>query len=319
MNWFSEGRDFYSRDWFNGMQKAYPDRWELTDSSLSCATLVCRHRPENRVVLLVSGGGSDGPWVPGCVGEGMADACVIGAPYTAPNAYAIYQAAKDLDRKQGVLLLYNNFMGDYLNNDMAAELLAMDGVNVCQVPFCDDMGMARGEPRENRGGRAAGALLIKLASRAAREGLPLEEVARLTQKASMRTSTLCVTVDTDTGTAVFGEGFSEEPGFFTRKGATLRQAAADMVRLLTEDLRPGEDEKIFMLVNRLRLTSYSDGYVFAGYLQDELSARFPVQQMRVGSFFNILDRYGFTVTLLCADREIQGFLDETVCTDSFLL
>ena len=92
-----------------------------------------------------------------------------------------------------------------------------------------------------------------------------------------------------------------------------------MIRLLTEDLCPGTDEKIFMLVNRLRLTSYSDGYVFAGYLQDELSTRFPLKQMRVGSFSNILDRYGFTVTLLCADQEIQGLLDETVCTDSFLL
>ena len=319
MNWFSEGRDFYGRDWFNGMQKAYPDRWELTDSSLSSATLVCRHRPENRVVLLVSGGGSDGPWVPGYVGEGMADACVIGAPYTAPNAYAIYQAAKALDQKRGVLLLYNNFMGDYLNNDMAAELLAIDGVNVCQVSFCDDMGMARNEPRENRGGRAAGALLVKLASRAAREGLPLEEVTRLTRKASARASTLCVTVDTDTGNAVFGGGFSEEPGFLTRNGTTLRRIAGDMVRLLTEDLCPGTDEKIFVLVNRLRLTSYSDGYVFAGYLQEELSACYPVMQMRVGSFFNILDRYGFTVTLLCADQEIRGLLDETACTDSFLL
>ena len=74
-----------------------------------------------------------------------------------------------------------------------------------------------------------------------------------------------------------------------------------------------------LLVNRLRLTSYADGYVFAGHLYEELSARFPVLQMRVGAYNNILDLYGFTVSLLCADETVQPYLSGAVSADSFLL
>lgn len=319
MNWFSENRDDYGKNWFAGMQKAYPDRWELMDSTPASATLVSRSRPKDRVAVLVSGGGSDGPWVPGFVGEGLADAAVIGAPYTAPNAYAIYEAAKALDQKRGVLLLYNQFMGDYLNNDMAAELLELEGIAAAQVPFCDDMGTALGEPKENRGGRIGGALLIKLAARAARQGKTLGETARLVRKASGRLSTLSVTVNPETGDATFGTGFSDEPGFLTRPHTSPEKTAEEMIRLLTEDVRPQMEEKILLLVNRLRMTSYADSYIFAGFLYRALSERHPMLQMRVGAYSNILDQYGFTVSLLCADAEMQDLLEGTVSTDSFLL
>lgn len=319
MNWLDEGSVFYGRDWFLGMEKTHPERWELLFSAPSGAALACRRRPEGRVALIVSGGGSDGPWVPGFVGDGLADAAVIGAPYTAPNAYAIYQAAKALDQKRGVLLLYNNFMGDYLNNDMAAELLGLEGIAAEQVAFCDDMGSALGEPRENRSGRSGGALLIRIAAKVAREGKSLRETAALVRRAGERLATLSVTMDPRTGRAEFGKGFSHEPGFLIKENTTLRQTAADMIGMLLEDVRPRAGEKMALLVNRLRLTSYADGYVFAGHLYRELSARFPVLQMRVGAYNNILDLYGFTVSLLCADETVQPYLSGAVSADSFLL
>ena len=319
MNWFGETRDYYGQRWFDGMELAYPERWRRFDSALASATLIKREATPDRVAVVISGGGSDGPWIPGFVGEGLADAAVIGAPYTAPNAYAIYEVSKALGKQKGVLLLYNNFMGDYLNNDMAAELLQLEGYRVEQVACCDDMGMAIGEPKENRGGRLAAPYLIKIAAKAAAQGKSLEEVAALVRKAAARSSTLCVTVDTEDDVVTYGKGFSDEPGFNTREHETPQSAAEETIRLLVDDVQPREGERVCLLVNRMRLTCYADSYIMAGYLHAALSARCPVMQTRVGAYSNILNLYGYTVTLLCADDEIAPYLDGALASDSFMI
>ena len=319
MNWFGDTREYYGERWFKGMELAYPDMWRRFDSAVASATLVKRTPTPDRVAVILSGGGSDGPWIPGYVCEGLADAGVIGAPYSAPNAYAIYLVAKELGKNKGVLLMYNNFMGDYLNNDMAAELLCLEGYDVDVIPICDDMGMAIGESRENRGGRIAVAYMTKLAAAAAKRGQSLAQIGALVRKASNRASTLCACVDVERNTVTYGNGFSGEPGFQVKTDTSLEETAVEMIRLLTEELSPAPGERAYLMVNRMYLTSYADSYIMAGYLHKALSQRMPVQQMRVGAYTNILDHYGFTVTLLCADDEIGGYLDGKVCGDSYML
>ena len=320
MHWFGETRDNYCPLWFKAMEQAFPGRWRALEGQEPSAVLVKREPTPDRVAVIISGGGSNGPFIPGFVGEGLADAAVVGPPYTAPSAYALYEAGKALGREKGVLLLYNNFMGDYLNNDMADELLRLDGYRVEQVLCRDDMGTAIGEPRENRGGRIAIAYLIKIAAKAAAEGKPLEEVARLLRKAEARTSTLCVSVDPLDDRVTYGKGFSDEPGFQTLENANIEGTARETIRLLTEDVRPREGERVYLLVNRMRLTSYSDSFVMAGYLHDALAGRCHLAQMRVGGYVMITDLYGYTVTLLCADDEIAPYLEgEPVSGDGFLL
>ena len=320
MHWFGETRDSYCPQWFDAMERAFPERWRALKGSEPSAVLVKRVPTPDRVAVIISGGGSNGPFIPGFVGEGLADAAVVGPPYTAPSAYALYEAGKALGREKGVLLLYNNFMGDYLNNDMADELLRLDGYRVEQVLCRDDMGTAIGEPRENRGGRIGIAYLIKIAARAAREGRSLEDVAQLLRRAEARTRTLSVCVDPSRDQVTYGKGFSDEPGFLVRENASVAGTAEEIIRMLAEDAQPRPGERAFLLVNRLRLTSYSDSFVMAGYLKDALAARCEVAQMRVGGYMQVTDTYGYTVTLLCADEEIAGCLEgDPVCGDGFLL
>ena len=319
MHWFAETREDYCPRWFRAMAQAFPDRWRALEGQEPSAVLVKRAPTPDRVAVIISGGGSNGPFIPGFVGEGMADAAVVGPPYTAPSAYALYEAGKALGRQKGVLLLYNNFMGDYLNNDMAAELLALDGYEVEQVVCYDDMGMAIGEPRENRGGRIAIAYLIKLCAEAARQGKDLKEIARLARKAIDRAATLCVTVEPEKDAVTYGTGFSDEPGFLTREGATVASTAEETVRLLYGDVQPRAGEKVYMLVNRMRMTSYSDSFVMAGCLKQALDSHIAGARMAVGGYMQVMDRYGYTVTLLCADEEIAPFLEGTICGDGFLL
>ena len=317
MDWFSDGREYYSGRCFEGMALACPDRWRVFDSQMACGTLISAEAPKGRVTVIVSGGGSNGPW-PEYVGPGLADAAVVGAPYTAPSAYAIYEVAKALDTGHGALLVYNNFMGDYLNNDMAAELLRLEGIETRQLVCCDDMGMAIGEPRENRGGRTAAPLFLRIAAAAAREGKSLSEVYDLTARAERRATTLCVTIDPKTNRATYGRGFSDEPGFIVRDGATVSSTAEEMIRFLTEDVQPRPGERAYLLVNRLRFTHYMDSYVMAGRLYRELQKCCPILKMRVGAYNNILDAYGYTVTILCADEEIARYLLPDVGGDCYL-
>ena len=249
----------------------------------------------------------------------MADAAVVGPPYTAPSAYALYEAGKALGREKGILLLYNNFMGDYLNNDMAAELLQLDGYEVEQVTCYDDMGMAIGEPRENRGGRIAIAYLIKLCAEAARQGKSLKEIADLARKAIARSATLCVVVEPEKNRVTYGAGFSDEPGFLTRENATITGTAEETIQMLCDDVKPQPGDRVYMLVNRMRMTSYSDSFVMAGCLKEALDSRVQGAQMRVGGYMQVMDCYGYTVTLLCADQEIAPYLEGTLCGDGFLL
>ena len=318
MHWFSEGREYYARRWFTGMLKAHPGRWRLFDSQIASATLVSSQDVADRVAVIISSGGSDGPWSPGFVGSELADAVVVGAPFTAPNAYAIYEVAKSIDSGQGVILLYNNFMGDYLNNDMAEELLALEGHRAIQIPVHDDMGMARGEAREYRGGRSGSALMTRIAGTASRAGLSLDEMAALLTKANSRMSTLCVSVNTESNLVTFGKGFSEEPGFESGEMG-MREAAEETIRLMTEDLSPKPDEQVLLMVNPLRLAGYDEAYVMGNYLYDSLSAKYPVLKMNVGAYIHILDGYGFTVTILCADSELRPYLEGTVQGDGFCI
>lgn len=319
MHWFAETREDYCPRWFEAMAQTFPDRWRTLECEGSSAVLLKRTPTPDRVAVIISGGGSNGPFIPGFVGEGLADAAVVGPPYTAPSAYALYEAGRALGKEKGVLLLYNNFMGDYLNNDMAAELLQLDGFEVEQVSCCDDMGMAIGEPRENRGGRIAIAYLIKLCAEASRRGRSLKEIAALSRKAIARSSTLCVTVEPEENRVTYGTGFSDEPGFLTREDATVAGTAEEVVRLLCDDVQPRCDERVYMLVNRMRMTSYSDSFVMAGCLKAALESRVREMQMQVGGYMQVMDRYGYTVTLLCADKEIAPYLNGTLCGDGFLL
>ena len=320
MHWFAETREDYCPRWFRAMAQTFPDRWHTLEIEGSTSAVLVKSVPTpDRVAVIISGGGSNGPFIPGFVGEGMADAAVVGPPYTAPSAYALYEAGKMLGKEKGILLLYNNFMGDYLNNDMAAELLQLDGYTVEQVTCYDDMGMAIGEPRENRGGRIAIAYLIKLCAEAALQGKPLEEISRLARKAISRSVTLCVTVEPEKDLVTYGTGFSDEPGFLIREAATIAGTAEETVRLLYEDVQPQPDELVYMLVNRMRMTSYSDSFVMAGCLKAALDSRVNGAQMSVGGYMQVMDRYGYTVTLLCADKEIAPYLEGTLCGDGFLL
>ena len=319
MIWKTERLDYYAEDMFSGMERALPVQWKKDYTQKNAGVLVKRNPTPDRFAVIISGGAGNGPLFPGYVAEGLADAASVGGTYSAPNAYAIYEVASRLGEKKGVLLLYNNFAGDFLNNDMAQELLEQDGIRVETVISTDDIATALGEPRENRGGRAGIALLIKLAGAYSKEGMDLSEAAEKLRYANTRLGTLTVHVDHDQGEVYSGPGFSGEPPIRTETHMDMEKCAGEAAQMLLEELQPQENETLFLLVNRLRLTSYADSYIMADLMVKALEKHHTVAQLRVAPFSNITDKYGFDFSILCMDPETAKRMDSYIASDCFVI
>lgn len=319
MNWGAERIDHFASDYYDGMAAAYPERWQKFSGGARSAALIRKQPQLDRVNLVVSAGSGGGPWLAGYVGEGLADAAVGGGPFAAPNAYTLYEVARYLGQSKGVLLLYNNFAGDFLNNDMARELLEMDGVGAVGVPISDDIATAVGEARENRGGRCGAPYIIKAAAHCAAQGADLAGVKAVAEAVNRRTGTISVRVDFEAGEISYGGGFSGEPGLRTETHMDMARLVREAFDMLAEDLRPQPGERLYLLVNRMRYTAYTDGYLAAKHAMEHLSAKYPVEQLRVANFTNILDSYGFTFTMLCAGEALWPHLAGEVQSDSFIL
>lgn len=319
MIWKTGRLDYFAQDMYEGMERAMPHVWNTGYTQKNAGVLVKRIPTPDRFSIIISGGAGNGPLFPGYVGEGLADAASIGGPFSAPNAYAIYEAAKQLGSQKGVLLLYNNFAGDYLNNDMAQELLEQEGIRVETVISNDDIATALGEPRAERNGRCGIALLIKLAAAYAKAGMDLKEAAELLRYASTRLGTLSLHVDFDAGEIQYGCGFSGEPPILTETHMDMEQAVDKAVQLLLEDVKPQPDEKLFLLVNRLRLSSYADSYIIANLAVKALEKQHKVAQLRVAPFSNITDKYGFDFSILCMNEETAKYMDSYIPSDCFVI
>lgn len=319
MIWNTSRMDYFAADFFQGMGLAMPERYRPIVATKNAGAIMRSDFEAERFAIIISGGGGNGPLFPGYVSRGLADAAVIGAPFAAPNAYTLYETGKQVGLEKGVLFLYNNFAGDYLNNDMAAEFLQMDGIPVESVLVTDDIASAVGEERSARCGRCGIAYLIKMAANCAKAGMSLSETAQALRRANLRLGTLSVYVDFQRNCISYGAGFSGEGAVCSASHMDMPMCAKETCRMLLSDLEPRPGERLYVLVNRLRNTSYADGYIFANLLHGELTQTHSVAQIRVGNFSNIEDVYGFSVTILCADAEQERLLAGTCYTDGFIL
>lgn len=319
MIWKTERLDYFADDMFSGMERSMPHTWSKGYTQKNAGVLVKRNPTPDRFAVIISGGAGNGPLFPGYVAEGLADAASVGGPFSAPNAYAIYEVAKELGKEKGVLLLYNNFAGDYLNNDMAQELLEQEGIRVETVISNDDVATALGEPREDRNGRCGIALLIKLAGALSKAGMDLSEAAQLLRYANTRLGTISVHVNHEAEEIYYGPGFSGEPPLLVETHMDMEKTAQRVAQILLGDLKPQEGEKLFLLVNRLRLTSYADSYIMANVMTRELEKHHQVAQLRVAPFSNITDQYGFDFSILCMNEETAKLMDTYIASDSFII
>lgn len=85
-----------------------------------------------------------------------------------------------------MLYIYGNYTGDIMNFDMSTEMADMEGIRVLSVVGNDDVASSP-KGGEHKGRGVAGIFFVyKAAGAAAAEGMRLDEVKRVADKACAR-------------------------------------------------------------------------------------------------------------------------------------
>jgi dihydroxyacetone kinase-like protein len=138
---------------------------------------------EGKVALATGGGSGHIPVFLGYVGKGLLDGCAVGDVFSSPSADQMFEVTKKITGGKGILYIYGNYGGDVMNFDMAAEMAAMEDIDVRTVLVRDDVASAPPEESDRRRGVAGLVLGYKIAGAKADLGGSLDEVEAVTKKA----------------------------------------------------------------------------------------------------------------------------------------
>ena len=311
-----------------GIYKAHP-AITYTAGDLRC--LVTAKTKPGKVGIATGGGSGHLPLFLGYVGDGVLDGAAVGGVFQSPSAEQMYQVTKHIDQGAGVLYIYGNYSGDIINFDMAAELADLDGIVVKQVVGNDDVASSVvGEEHKRRG--VAGIFFIyKAAGAAAAEGLSLDEVTRLADKARLRTRTMGVALSScvvpEIGHATFsigademeiGMGIHGEPGIIRKTLAPADAVVDEMMDRIFAETDYKQGDTVAVLVNGLGGTPLEELYILFRRVSQLLDARgVTAKHVWVGEFATSMEMAGASISILHLDEELDRLVAAPANTPFF--
>jgi len=311
-----------------GIYMAHP---AVTFASSDLRCLVTAHTKKGKVGIATGGGSGHLPTFLGFVGDGMLDGAAVGGVFQSPSAEQIYQVTKHIDQGAGVLYIYGNYSGDVINFDMAAELADLDGITVGQVVGNDDVASSVvGEENKRRG--VAGIFFIyKAAGAAAAEGLSLEEVNRLADKARMRTRTMgvalssCVVPEIGHATFLIGEdemeigmGIHGEPGISRKTLVPADEIVDELMDRIFNETQYKSGDRIAVLVNGLGGTPLEELYILFRRVSVLLDRRgVTAKHAFIGEFATSMEMAGASISILHLDDELDRLIAAPANTPFF--
>jgi phosphoenolpyruvate---glycerone phosphotransferase subunit DhaK len=287
---------------------------------------------EGQVAVITGGGSGHEPMFLGYVGQGMAHGSVAGNIFTSPPPQPIYETAKAAHGGAGVLFLYGNYSGDVLNFDMAAGMLAEDGIQVATVRISDDVASAPQERSNERRGIAGDLFVIKVAGACAEESASLGEVAAAASRANDHTRSMGVALSSciipAAGRPIFeiaqdeleiGLGLHGEPGVERTKMLSADEVAAHLIRRILADMNLKSGDEVGVLVNGLGNTPLSELFIIYR-AASRLLADASVVPLRtyVGNYATSLDMAGCSITLMQLDPPLKRWLLAPADTPAFV-
>ena len=300
-----------------GIYAAHPQQMACVGGDLRC--LVTAKVVPGKVGIATGGGSGHLPLFLGYVGEGLLDGCAVGGVFQSPSADQMLEVTRHINQGAGVLYIYGNYTGDIMNFDMSSEMADLDGVRVLSVVGNDDVASSPKGSEHKRRGVAGIFFVYKAAGAAAAEGMNLDEVKRVADKAcaSVRTMGVALTpcIVPEVGHASFsigdkemeiGMGIHGEPGI--RRGE-LRPADAivdEMMGAIIPDLALKSGDEVAVLVNGLGATPKEELYVLYRRISQVLKeAGIGVFHAYVGEFATSMEMTGASISLLKLDDELK--------------
>jgi dihydroxyacetone kinase-like protein len=304
----------------DGIYRAHPKQLAYVADDLRCMVSAKQH--SGKVGIATGGGSGHLPLFLGYVGEGMLDGAAVGGVFQSPSAEQMYEVTKHIDQGAGVLYIFGNYTGDIINFDMAAELADLDGIKVKQVIGNDDVASSVvGEEHKRRG--VAGIFFIyKAAGAAAAEGLSLDEVTRLADKARLRTRTMGVALSScivpEVGHATFsigedemeiGMGIHGENGISRKKLAPADRVVDEMMERIFAEQDYAEGSEVAVLVNGLGGTPLEELYILFRRVSQLFEERkVTIKHVWIGEFATSMEMAGASISVLALDEELDRLI-----------
>lgn len=285
--------------------------------------IIAKNRRRKKVALVIGGGSGHEPLFSGFVGNGLADAAACGNIFASPDPNTIMETAKAVEDGCGVLFLYGNYEGDNLNFDMGEEFLQDEGIKTAHVRVWDDIASAPQERMTDRRGIAGDLFVLKAAGGACDEGLSLEEVLRIAEKARDNTKSIGVAtspgqipgVDKPTFTLgddeiEFGMGIHGEPGIKRTSMQPADQLTETLYWQLRKECGLKAGEKICVLVNGLGSTTILELSIVYRRLKQLLDEDgIQIYDADLNSYCTCQEMGGFSISFMKLDGELQKYYD----------
>lgn len=279
--------------------------------------------PSNDKVTIIQGSGSGHePAHVMVVGKGMLDGACPGDVFAAPPMDYVYESAKLLASDKGILLLVNNYTGDKMAFEMAAEMLEAEGYNVKTLFINDDVAVKDSLYTVGRRGVAGNFFVMKACGAKAEQGADLDEVVRVGEKVNSVTRSMGIALTPCTppakGEPLFhladdemevGVGIHGEPGRRRDKLVSAEKIVAELLEAIVPDLPYESGDQVALMVNGLGGTPISELYLLYGIAHRQLAERgINVWRSYVGEYCTSLEMAGASITLVKVDDEITELL-----------
>ena len=329
MKKFLNNAEDFVDEMLDGIYAAHPRQLGFTAGDKRC--MVAANRVNGKVGLATGGGSGHLPLFLGYVGAGLLDGAAVGGVFQSPSADQMFEVTKAIDQGAGVLYIYGNYTGDIMNFDMAAEMAEMENIKVLSVVGNDDAASSPVGQEHKRRGVAGIVFVFKAAGAAAREGMSLDEVKRVAEKAKANTRTMgvaltpCIVPEIGHATFSIGEqemeigmGIHGEPGI--RRGALLPadQVVDEMMGPLLAELALSRGSEVAVLVNGLGGTPKEELYILFRRLAGLLSEHgVTVFHAYIGEFATSMEMAGASISLLLLDDELKRLIAAPVDSPFF--
>lgn len=316
-------------DMIEGLVLAHPNYLRKSENG---DILVRKDAPVVGKVGLVSGGGSGHePSHGGYVGYGMLDAAVCGAVFTSPTPDQVYEAIKEVDGGNGVLLIIKNYTGDVMNFEMAKEMAEMDGIEVDYVVVNDDVAVEDSLYTAGRRGIAGTVFVHKIAGAKATQGASLSEVKDVANKVINNVRSMGMALSPCTVPAAgkpnftleddeieIGMGIHGEPGTHKEKISNANDITSHLVNKILDDIEIKEEEEVAVMINGLGSTPLMELYIANKTVNEILTSKgIKIHNTFVGEFMTSLEMAGYSVSILKLDNELKELLDAKADTLGF--
>ena len=309
----------------SGLAKAHADMVKLHPS---VRAVLRADSPREKVAVISGGGSGHEPMHGGYVGFGMLDAACPGEVFTSPTPDQMYEAAKAVDGGKGILFIVKNYTGDIMNFQMAADMLAAEGIPVEQVVINDDVAVEDSLYTAGRRGVGGTVLAEKIVGAKAEEGGTLEEVKRMCELVNANVRSMGMALSPCTVPAAgkptfelgpdemeIGIGIHGEPGRHRMKIKPAREIVEMLASAIVEDLPFKAGDEVLAFVNGMGGTPLSELYIVYNDLSDFLGKKgIKIARSLVGDYITSLEMQGCSITLLRLDDEMKRLWDAPVCT-----